>query len=251
MSGRKAQKQGRRQEVTAAGNAAAPHNRAWAAVGVAAVVLLAGGWAHRALVAQIDLAVGKVAELSRPLTSLPLELGGWHGQEIAMDDIASRVAWFDDEYINRSYAHRETGRRVGLFVGYVGRPRAHFGHRPDVCYAAHGAELLGSQPTMIEAADGVGIPGMLYEFQAPGAFGEHTLVLATYVINGGYTNDPRNLHRFNSRSPGLLGERPAYMTRVQISTRASSDRDSDVAVLCDLAVQIQEPILNSMPYVNG
>jgi hypothetical protein len=251
MNGRRTQTQGKRRGATAAGDTAAPTKRFWTAAAVAVVVLLSGGWGHRALVARVDLAVGKVAELSRPLTSLPLELGDWHGHEVATDDAALRVAWFDDEYINRCYVHRGTGRRVALFVGYVGRPRAHFGHRPDVCYAAHGAEFLGSQPTAIEAADGVEIPAILYEFEAPEAVGERTLVFATYMVNGSYTNDPRNLHRFNSRNPGLLGERPAYLTRVQISTRASSDRDSDVAALGDLAVQIQGPILNSMPYVDG
>ena len=251
MNGRKAQTRGKRREVAAAGDTATPNTRLWTAAAVAAVVLLAGGWGHRGLVARIALAVGEVAELSRPLTSLPLELGGWYGHEIPMGDIPSRVAWFDDEYVNRVYVNRATGSRVVVFVGYVGHPRAHFGHRPDVCFAAHGAEQVASDALVVELPDGGRVPAFLYEFRAPGMLEERTLVLATYLINGRYTADPDELRRFNARNPGLMGERTAYLTRVQVSIRASSDRGADVAALRDLAARMQGPIISSMPYVHG
>ncbi len=226
------------------------HTPAVFASAVTFALLVTAGVGHRLLLPKVEAAVANAARLARPLTDVPLKLGPWRGEELPLEPQVSRVVNFDDEYINRRYIDEKTGRSLSLFVGYVGRPRANVGHRPDVCYAAHGSKQIRQEKITFSDPNGRSIPGILYEFRMPGVLGSRILVLGTYLINGHYSNDPEDFQRYNTRNPGLLGERRAYLTRVQIALTASGDHQADVATLCDLAARLAGPIASAMPYVD-
>lgn len=224
------------------------NTRSRAAGLTAFVLLLIAGAGHRLLVRRIEASISQTLPPARPLATIPLEMGPWQGKDVPLGERVLSVANFDDQYINRQYVNRQGGRWVGLFVGYVGRPRSRLGHRPDVCYAAHGWAQVGQEKIAVTGPAGPPIPGILYEFRSPKTVGTRMLVLATYLINGRYSNDPDDFTRYNARDPGLFGDRKTYLTRVQISLTASADRESDVAALSDLAARLREPIASTMPH---
>jgi EpsI family protein len=220
------------------------------AVGLSALLLLGTGWGHRWLLARIDGALAEVVRPVRPLASLPLELGEWRGTDVPLDARVLRVAHFDDDYVNRAYYSSRLGRSLGVFIGYIGRPRAMLGHRPDECYAAHGWEQLSQESVATPTLDGRTIPGTLYQFRAPQGGGDTALVLATYVVNGCYVRDPAALQRYNSRSPNLFEAQSSYQARIQVLVHNSGDRAADLAALQDFMTIAQRPVSMLMPYWN-
>jgi EpsI family protein len=216
----------------------------------AVVVLAAAGWGHRALVARIDASLSQSAALRQPLASLPLQLGDWFGRDVPLDPQVLQAANFDDQYVSRSYASGTSNAAVEVFVGYVGRPRSRLGHRPDVCYAAHGWDQVSQESIRIAAPGGQAVPAILYEFRHPDGFGRRMLVLATNIINGRYVRDPDEFGHYDTRGPNLLGGRPAYVARVQVATPITADRQVAFAALGDLAGRIVEPTAALMPYWN-
>jgi hypothetical protein len=225
----------------------------WSPVLVAATlaglaVLLGAGWGHRVLVGEIDRSIREVVEPRQPLAEFPLVLGAWDGREIELDPRVLRAANFDDLFINRSYFSRAHDRVLSVFLGYVGRPRAHMGHRPDRCYAAHGYEQVGEERITVQSADGREVPAVLYEFRDPRGGADAMLVLATYMINGQYTQEAAAFRRYNTGAAGLLGERPAYLARLQVGVGASGDRAADLAALQDFVALAAEHVAALMPY---
>lgn len=218
------------------------------AASLAALVLFGAGWGHRALLARINQALGTMVRPAQPLASLPLELGAWRGRDVPLDRRVEGAANFDDDFLNRVYLRRADGAQVAAFIGYVGRPRAQLGHRPDVCYAAHGWDEVGQERVEIPLAGGETIPGIVYEFRRPNRTGWPMRVLATYVINGRYVKDPDEFARWNTRNPGLLGERPAYLARIQLVLQGTSDAEADLRLLGEFMPLIARPTLALMPY---
>lgn len=225
-----------------------PSLRPYLGVVAAAVLLLAGGVAYRALAGHVGAALANYSPLDRPLSTLPLTLGEWEGRDIAFDPAVLRVASFDDEYVNRVYVHRARGASVSVFVGYVGRPRRTVGHRPEVCYAAHGWNEVSQSVLTLDATSGQSLPAVLYEFEHPQRITAPLPVLATYLINGRYFRHPHEFQRWHVRNPGLLGERPGYLTRIQVTLPASADRGADLELLADLLTLVAEPVTRLMPY---
>jgi EpsI family protein len=222
--------------------------RPYLGVIAAGVLLLAGGFSYRALAAYVGAALANYIRLDPPLSTLPLAIGEWEGRDIAFDPAVLRVASFDDEYVNRVYAHRARGVSVSVFVGYVGRPRTTFGHRPEVCYAAHGWNEVRQSVLTLDATNGQSLPAVWYQFEHPTRITAPLQVLATYLINGRYFQHPHEFQRWHVRNPGLLGERPGYLTRIQVTLPASADRAADLELLADLLTLVAEPVTGLMPY---
>ena len=221
---------------------------AWLAATLAAAVLLGTGWGHRVLIARIDHALQQIVQPVQPLASLPLQLGGWLGRDEPLDERVRQAAHFDDQYVNRVYFNPRVGASVGVFIGFVGRPRSRLGHRPDVCYAAHGWEQEWQKSVPVTTPAGSSVPSILHKFRPPDAFGRPKLVLATYMVNGRFVYDPAAFRQYNARSPNLLGGRPAYLTRIHVSLVASGNQAADTAVLKEFVALVAEPTANMMPY---
>ncbi len=220
------------------------------AAAAAGVVLLASGQGHRMLSERIASAARHATELAAPLETLPLQLGTWQGVDMPLDADVLRIPGFEEEHINRRYAHHLSQRSVDVFVGYTGRPRTRLGHRPDVCYAAHGWERVSERRMQVPVAVGRTMPGILYEFRPPGLSGSNRLVLAAFLANGTYQDDPESYNRRVVRNPGLSRTRPRYTARVQIALTATGDILADTAVLSGFASGVMELIESRMPYWN-
>lgn len=223
-------------------------SRSWKLVGTAAAVLVAAGWGHRALLARVDSALNQVVGPSRPLATLPLVVGEWVGRDVEVDPRVLKAPHFDDQFVNRTYVSARASKQVEMFVGYVGRPRARLGHRPDICQVAHGLSEVHRTPLDVMAPGGHSVPATLYEFEKPEEPTPRTLVLATYIVNGHYVSDPTEPDRWNARSPLLFGERAAYLMRIQLSISCSADRAADVSALQQLMAGLATSAAAIVPY---
>lgn len=215
------------------------------------LALVAGGLASRSLDRWLYGRLGATVPLRQPLSTLPLAIGPWQGQDEPLSAEVQRIAG-EDAYLNRRYVDPAGGRAISLYVGYVGGLRKRLSHRPDICYHAHGFEQVSEQPvdfahTPTPPHSETPFPAVLYEFAAPNGAGESVLVLATYLLNGRYTNDKKVFNNFNARGPSLFGRRAAYAARVQLSMRATPDRAADLAVLQSFATGVLGPIRAMMP----
>jgi hypothetical protein len=211
------------------------------------VVLIGGGLGHRLLAKRIGLALNQSLPLVRPLATLPLSLSDWQGRDVPLDSEVQRVA-AEDDFIDRQYRCDRLGRTVGLYVGYVGRPRSRLGHRPDICYPVSGWDKIEETRWQVPTHGSNGIPSILYGFRAPDVGGPRDLVLATYLTNGQYRDDPSSLGGYNSRQANPFGRGSAYLARIQIRMSATGDRDADLAALSDFASLLMEPVASLMPH---
>jgi EpsI family protein len=200
------------------------------------------------LAARIGVSLEQVARLNAPLAELPKRLGDWEGQDVPIDERVLNVGSFDDDYVNRVYVNPDLRASVNVFVGYVGRPRAWLGHRPDVCYASQGWDEVAQQKVSVATVTGQQVPSVLYEFQHPHVLDARMLVLATYLINGRYSQDVAEFRNYNARSPNWSADRPPYLARIQVSLRANGDREADLAALRAFAAVVVEPTARMMPY---
>lgn len=217
----------------------------------ALLIMLLGDWAHGALSVQIRAALSDYADLRTPLTALPKQFGPWSGDDLALDPRVLQAGHFDDDHVNRMYLDGRSRRRVGAFIGYVGRPRARMGHRPDVCFAAHGWTQTDEAHIDIPLRDGGRAPGFVYEFRDPRVLDRTMMVLAVYLINGSFAEDPNDFGRWNARTPNLVPtNRPAFLARIQLSVASSGNRAADRTLLADLLRRLTPEVTRMLPYWN-
>lgn len=220
------------------------------AAALAGALLVGGGVFGRQLEPLVRGAIGQVAPLKEPLATLPTQLGEWSGRDVPLDPLVTQVANFDDEYVYREYDRRTDGRRVAAFVGYVGRPRATLGHRPDRCYTTQGWTMTSESRFEFRLDSGRPAVGILYQFRSPGIGATQSLVLSTCVVNGRFRASIEEFTRYNARNPRLMNEQASYLLRMQLVTTATGDPEADVAALVALASRAHESLESILPYVS-
>jgi hypothetical protein len=129
-------------------------------------------------------------------------------------------------------------------VGYQGRPRARFGHRPDACFPAHGWEQTAERSLPVTVGD-LTVPGILYEFRPRTTYGRTARVLATYLLNGRYVADPGDFQAYATRS--AFNARPAYITRIQV-TGSGAEEAEDLEALQEFMALVAPLVAERMPY---
>lgn len=221
------------------------------AVVLAGFITIASGVGYRIVAAQLDTALNTAVTPARPLATLPLRIGHWHGTDVALEPGIRQIPGFDDEHVNRQYEHAGTGRTATVFVGFTGRPRTRLGHRPDVCYAAHGWHQDAEEPIVLRVAPGRKIPAVVYDFSSPGLSHGKRVVLAVYLVNGAYRSDPEAYSRRAFHDPLVTESGAPYVARLQVSVPASGNRFADLDLLCDLTGRIAEALADLMPYWRG
>ena len=209
-------------------------------------VLVLAGLLHRALASEIEGALGRSVPLSAPLSTLPLRLGEWEGLGVAVDERVRQIA-AEDDFINRKYRDKRTGRTVDLYVGYIGRPRSAIWHRPEICYPVHGLEQVSRREFLVTTESGESVPSLLYEFRSTTLGGPRLRVMATFIINGRVAEDLAGVDELNARRANLFTRRTAYVARIQCALEASGDADEDLRLLSDFGRAVIGPALEIMP----
>ncbi len=197
----------------------------------ACMLLIVSGVVYRVLASKLDRLADSFV-LPVPLKNIPLEIGDWQGEEIPLSETVKKIAGNDD-YLNRIYRNDSAGQWANVYIGYTATPRTMLGHRPQVCYPAHGWECVTTDEIVIECAGGTEVPALIHRFQMPQSAAE-VVVLNFYVLNGQTTNDEKTFNSLRYRTPNISGDIARYVAQVQISsvlensTRAAAKEMAEV-----------------------
>ena len=100
--------------------------------------------------------------LVKPICDIPHRLGPWHGVDVEADGTVD----FADQYVKRTYRHKDSGRQVTLWTAYSqdGDDRT---HHPQLCMAVLGRR---ENETLRRSAPlpGPGDPARVCHFGRPG-----------------------------------------------------------------------------------
>ena len=194
---------------------------------VALGVLLAGGlgqrWVERLLIAADETPVA----LKRPLSEFPMQIGPWQGTDVPMDKRVLEVAG-NDAQIYRRYVNADTHEMVDFYLAFAVRPAKMLGHRPQVCYPAHGWTPAGTRTEHLPLADGKTLECLVHRFTRKGGSeggeaglstgaDEAVVVLNYYVISGRYTTEWTDFWGPKWRLPNLARDPSIYVAQVQVS----------------------------------
>lgn len=106
-----------------------------------------------------------------PLTAVPLEVDGWSGVEVPVEDQVAEMLRADFN-LQRAYRH-SLGNTVWVYLGYYGTRRGgRAEHTPPMCYRASGYRVADTRVLDLRDAQGFRAQEMLVEDE-----GERRLVL--------------------------------------------------------------------------
>jgi len=229
---------------------------------LAAVLLLAGGTAYRLLASLIGAEMALQVRLDPPLSTLPMQIGTWAGEDVPLREGVLRIAGNDD-YVSRTYRDTETGALVNLFVGYTARPRTMLRHRPSVCYPSAGWTPLTTTDERLligtfiprAAREGAGqgrgaqtaLPVRLHEFLRAGIPEQRVVVLNYYVLNGATTIDEHSFWGLSWRDPNRRRDASRYVAQVQIATAVRTTPDAAADLVRRFAADSAPAILPLLP----
>jgi len=98
------------------------------------------------------------------------------------------------------------------------RPSGLLGHKPSICFPAHG--WIRDEVTATEVLSRAGRPVkcLLHRFHKPAPAHEQVFVLSFYVVNGQITLSEREFSGLFDRRPNVAGDPARYVAQVQISS---------------------------------
>ncbi len=105
----------------------------------------------------------EVAIPSQPLSSLPMQLGDWTGEDIELDERLFNAIGAHS-VVNRVYRN-PAGQQVSVHLALITDPTANPSHYPEVCYPSSGWGVVEREKSKIEApgAAPVSARRMVYE----------------------------------------------------------------------------------------
>lgn len=181
------------------------------------VLLIGSGIAYRVLAVHLETFVSTPINLPVPLSEFPMQVDKWVGKDMPIRETVQRVAGNDD-FFNRLYVNGATNQWANVYVAYTARPRTMMGHRPQVCYPAHGWIHDSTEHKKMISRRGLEIPYLLHRFHQPPPRNEEMLVLNFYIVNGQLTDDESVFSGVGWRTPNIAGDPARYVAQVQFSS---------------------------------
>jgi len=206
---------------------------------VGLVVVLAGGIGFRALAHTYRSAGGSLVLPPGALDRLPLQLGDWHGEDVAVDAFIVRAS-DTDQMIQRAYYRHSPPERVSIAVTYGLRTRDLAPHRPEICYPGNGWVLAGERRLDIALPDGGALPCRLLHFDKGGLDARRLAVLNYFIVDGIRTPDVELLRSTMWRPSGGID----YVAQVQVTSIVEHVLDDPEKTLREFAWRSAGPILD-------
>lgn len=202
-----------------------PNRRPVIVAGVAAsFLMLVFGIGYRVLAARLAAPVNIAVLSAEELQRLPLEFGGWTGQEVPLDEAIVR-ATDTDAYINRRYSRRNNLESVCLYIAYGVKPRDLMPHRPEVCYTGSGWTLMDRSSMELPLSDGMKLPCSTFQFSRGALNTEKVVLLDYYIVDGEYCGDVSLLRSKAWRGAGAV----RYVAQVQVVASVTTNLTADSA----------------------
>ncbi|MDI6451824.1 exosortase-associated EpsI family protein [Anaerobaca lacustris] len=199
---------------------------------IAGCVMLGVGMAYRVLAGDVWTAGDTIAVDPAVLERLPMRIGDWEGQNVAMDERVMQATG-GDTHITRQYLRKNDGGSVSLYIVAGTNGDAVMDHNPEVCYVRGGWVLTGRCPEDLQLNDGTVLPVICYHFQRDGLAGNRIVVLHYCYAMEQYFS--RVVEVFSDRWRGL--QRIGFAAQVQIiaSSQTLTD-DAAIRLVTDFAV---------------
>ncbi len=204
------------------------------AVVVAGFLMLVSTAAYRVLAARLAAPVNASPIPPAALERFPLQIGGWTGQEVPLDEAIVR-ATDTDAHINRRYSRHNGSESILLYVACGVKARDLMPHRPEVCYTGAGWTLIDKRSMELPLSDGMELPCMALQFSRGTLNTKKTILLNYYIVDGQYCRDV-SLLRFKAwRGSGTV----RYVAQIQITASATSNLTADSAarIISDFAAE--------------
>jgi EpsI family protein len=201
---------------------------------VAGLLMLASGAAYHVLAARLAAPVNTISMPPGALERLPLQIGGWTGQNVPLDEAVVR-ATDTDAHVSRTYSRYNTSENISLYIAYGVKARDLMPHRPEVCYTGAGWTLTDKSSVELSLGDGMKLPCSAFQFSRGTLHTKKTVVLDYYIVDGQYCRDVSLLRYKAWRGSGTV----RYVAQVQIATSVTANltADSAVKIICDFAVE--------------
>lgn len=190
------------------------------AAGLALGIVLAGGIGYRVAASRMGRMLTSAPMPKGTLAGLPMDLDGWSGQELVLDEKLIRATDTDD-HVCRQLTSRQGLPGAVLFVGYGINLRDLTPHRPEVCYVGQGWTQIGADTITLPLPEGGKLPCRLFRFRKGELSPRVTVVLHYYIADGQRGADVDWL-----LDAALRGSsRAHYAARVQIECHAPDTSD--------------------------
>ena len=221
--------------------------RIWVVWVLSVLVLVSAGIAYRIPAQRIGRLGEDPIALPVPLDEFPAEVGQWVGREIEMRSTTKGYIRdnFADDFFSRRYDDSAGKGWADVYVVYCSsRPGGILGHRPRVCYPAHGWQHRGSEAIELTTVKGRKIDCLLHSFyKAPPEYYEMT-VLSFYVVSGRVTASEREFSGPLGRRPNIARDPSRYVAQVQIGSTVRKSVESAFEEMAD-------EILDFLPATDG
>ena len=191
---------------------------------VAGLLMLVYSAAYHVLAARLAAPVNTTLLSPAELERLPLQIGGWTGQEAPLDEAIVR-ATNTDAHISRRYSRHNTSENISLYVAYGVRARDLMPHRPEVCYTGAGWTLVDKRSMELFLGDGMKMPCSVFQFSRGTLNTKKIVVLDYYIVDGQYCRDVSLLRSKAWRGSGTV----RYVAQVQIVASIKADLTADSA----------------------
>ena len=204
------------------------------AAATASFLMLIFGLGYRVLAARLAAPVNTTPISPEALQRLPLQIGGWMGQDVPLDDAIAR-ATDTDAHINRRYSRQGGLKSVLLYIASGVRARDLMTHRPEVCYTGNGWTRMDRRALELPLSDGMILPCNVLQFSRGALNTQRVMVLDYYLVDGQYCRDVSLLRSKAWRGSGTVD----YVAEVQIvvSIVATQTADSAQTIVSDFAVE--------------
>ncbi len=185
------------------------------------LLLILSGVVYRVLASHLQLAVDIPISLPMSLSAFPSHIFDWVGTDLPIRSTTKEYMekYFADDFLSRRYINAATKVWTDVYIVYCSsKPGGILGHRPGVCYPAHGWVHDSTELSQFTSRAGRSIPCLIHRFHKPAPMHEQTFVINFYILNGQTTTKEDNFSGPFSRRPNLARDPARYVAQVQISS---------------------------------
>lgn len=220
--------------------------RAWGAGGkapvwlvwvLAVLLLISAGIAYRVPAQRIRILGEAPIVLPVPLGDFPMEIGNWVGTELPIGATTKEYMKdnFADDYFSRRYVDSVAKAWADVYVVYCSaKPGGILGHRPNVCYPAHGWQHENTEKSRFTSRSGRQIDCLVHRFYKPPPEYDRMVVLSFYILNGRTTAKESDFSGPFGRRPNIARNPSRYVAQVQISSALENSVQAAAEEMTDL-----------------
>ncbi len=210
----------------------------WILWALAVITIIVSGMGYRVLANRFKLTNAPI-KLPVPLSAFPIQMGNWVGSELPIPATTREYMEenFADDFFSRRYVNSAEGIWADVYMVYCSsRPSGILGHRPGVCYPAHGWQHQNTERTQLVSKAGRQVDCLVERFQKNALALDEVVVMSFYVRNGRITANEGDFSGVFGRKPNIARDPSHYVAQVQISSVLESSVRKAAHDIIDRAV---------------